>query len=59
MIVYDTETFNTDRATPYAKFLYRLSKISGEFYCNITDRELEKCKKFVLFSKEQVVLTKC
>ena len=30
MIVYDIETFNTDRVVPYAIGIHRLSKISGK-----------------------------
>ena len=30
MIVYDIETFNTDRSIPFANCIYRLSKISGK-----------------------------
>ena len=30
MVVYDLETFNINRAIPYANCLYRLSKISGK-----------------------------
>ena len=28
MVVYDIETFNTDRAVPYANCIYRLNKMS-------------------------------
>ena len=31
MIVYDMETFITDRAVPYAICIYRLSKNSGKY----------------------------
>ena len=43
MIVYDIETFNTDRAVPYANCIYRLSKISGKYIRDITEREYQKC----------------
>ena len=39
MIVYDIDTFNTDRAVPYANCIYRLSKISGKYNRDITERE--------------------
>ena len=39
MIVYDIETFNTDRSVPYANCIYRLSKISGKFNRDITEYE--------------------
>ena len=45
MIVYDIETFNTDRAVPYATRKYRLSKISGKYNRDITEREYEKIRK--------------
>ena len=45
MIVFDLETFNTDRAVPYASCIYRLSKNSGKCNRDITQREYEKCRK--------------
>ena len=45
MIVYDIETLNIIKCVPYAKCIYRLSKNSGKNYRDISDRELEKCKK--------------
>ena len=44
MIVHELATFNTDRAIPYANCIYRLSKISGKYNRDITDREYEKCR---------------
>ena len=38
------EAFNTDRVLPYAFGLYKLSKVSGKYYRDITQRELEKCR---------------
>ena len=37
MIVYDIETFNTDRAVLFAIGIYRLSKISGKYNRDITE----------------------
>ena len=45
MIVYDIETFNTDKAVPYANCIYRLSKISGKYYRDISEKENEKCER--------------
>ena len=45
MIVYDLETFNIDRAIPYSSCIYRLSKNLVENYRDITELELENCKK--------------
>ena len=45
MIVFDMESFNTDRAVPYTSCKYRLSKISCKNNRDITDRENEKCRK--------------
>ena len=45
MIVYDIETFNTDRVVPYANCIYRLSKLSGKYIRDLTQREYEKCRK--------------
>ena len=45
MIADDIETFNTDRAAPYANCINWLSKISGNNNRVITEREYEKCRK--------------
>ena len=45
MVVYDLETFNTDKAVPYAKCIYRLNKLSGKYNRDITGQEYEKCRK--------------
>ena len=39
------KTFNTYKAFPQANSIYRLNKISGKYFRDITNRELEKCKK--------------
>ena len=39
MVVYDLEAFNTDKAVPYAICLFRLSKTSGKYNRDITQRE--------------------
>ena len=44
-IVYDLETHNTDRATPYCISSYRSSKISERYGRDQTRDELDKCKK--------------
>ena len=46
-ITYDLETHNTDRAKPYV-FCYRLSKLAGKYYRDLTPYQLEKCKKDTL-----------
>ena len=45
IIVYNLETFNIDKAVPYASCIYRLSKISGKYNQDMTQREYEKCRK--------------
>ena len=45
MVVYDIESFKTDRAIPYANCIYKLSKIPGKCNRDITNPELEKCRK--------------
>ena len=45
MIVFDIESFNTDRAVPYANCIYRLSENLGRYNRDIIHRELEKCRK--------------
>ena len=42
MIIYDIETFNIDRAFPYANCIYTLSKISGKYNRDITEQVCEK-----------------
>ena len=44
-MVYDLGTSNTDRAVPYAVCIDEPSKISGQYFQDISDQELEKCKK--------------
>ena len=43
-IVYDLETHNTNRARPYLFCFYRLSKIAGRYYSDLTQDEYKKCK---------------
>ena len=45
MIVYFLKTFNTDRAVPFGNCIYRLSKLSGKYSRDVTQREYEKCKE--------------
>ena len=44
-IIYDLETFNSDRPRPYVFCFYRLSKLARRFNRDLTPCELEKCKK--------------
>ena len=41
-IVYDLETYSTDRARPYKITFYRLSKIAGRYYRDPTQEDLQK-----------------
>ena len=43
MIVYDIETFSTIICVPYAICIYRLSKISGKYYRDISEKHYQKC----------------
>ena len=43
MIVYDIESFNSDRAVPYASGIYRLGKISGKNNGDISEKDCQKC----------------
>ena len=43
MIVYDIETFSTIKCVPCANCIYRLSKISGKYYRDISEKEYQKC----------------
>ena len=42
MVVYDIETFNTDRAVPYAICIYRLKKLSGKYNRDISEKVYQK-----------------
>ena len=44
MIVYDIETFNTDRVVLYANCIYGFKKISGKYYRDITEKENNRKK---------------
>ena len=44
-IVYDLETYSSDRAKPYNMTFYRLSKMAGRYDRDPTQKELEKSKK--------------
>ena len=43
MVVFDIETFNTDRAVPYANCINRLSRLSGKNNRDISEKEYQKC----------------
>ena len=43
MIVYDIETFSTIKCVPYANCIYRLNKLSGKYYRDISEKEYQKC----------------
>ena len=43
VVVYDIETFSTIKCVTYANCIYRLSKISGKFYRDISEKEYQKC----------------
>ena len=43
MVVFDIETFNTDRAVRYAYCIYRLNKISGKYNRIIKEQEYQEC----------------
>ena len=44
-IVYDIETYSTDRARPYCISFYRLSKLAGRYNRELNPNELDKCRK--------------
>ena len=43
MVVYDIETSKTIKCVPYANCIYRLSKISGKYHRDISEKEKQKC----------------
>ena len=56
MNVYDREIFNTDRAVSHGVCIYRLSYFSGNFSRDITEQELQNCKKScVVFERNNCI----
>ena len=43
VIIYDIETFSTIKCVPYANCIFRLSKISGKYHRDISEKEYQKC----------------
>ena len=43
-MLYDLETYNTINCAPYAKGIQKLSKISGNYHRDITEKEYQKCQ---------------
>ena len=43
IVIYDLETFHKIRAVPYCSCIYKLSKISGKYYRDISEQEYQKC----------------
>ena len=43
IVVYHSETFNKIRVVPYCSCIYKLSKISGKYYRDISEQEYQKC----------------
>ena len=58
MIVYDLETFNTDKAVPCASCIYRLKKLQVNTIERYNTENMRNIEKIVLFSREQIVLIK-
>ena len=50
--MYDLETFNKIRAVPYCSCIYKLSKISGKYRRDISEKEYEKCLNDCVIFKE-------
>ena len=42
IVIYDVETFTTIKCVLYSNCIYKLSKISGKNYRDITEQEYEK-----------------
>ena len=42
-VIYDLDSFNKFRAVPYCSCIYKLSKISGEYYRERSEQEYQKC----------------
>ena len=44
-VVYDIETFDTDKAIPYILRIYKLTQMSAKYNRDTTQQEYEKCRK--------------
>ena len=44
-VVYDLETFNKIKAVPYCSCIYKLSKISGKYHRDISEKDYRNCLK--------------
>ena len=51
MVLYDIVTSNTDRAVLYAKCIYRLSKLSGKYNRDISEKDYQNVRMIVSFLK--------
>ena len=45
IVVHDLETFNKIGAVPYCGCMYKLSKISGKYHGDLSEKEYQKCLK--------------
>ena len=43
MVVYDLGTFNKIQVVPFCSCIYKLSRISGSYHREITEKEYKKC----------------
>ena len=41
--MYDLETSNKVRVFPYSSCIYKLSKVSGNYHRDITEKKYQKC----------------
>ena len=56
IVVYDLKTFIKVRIVLYCSCIYKLSKISGKYHRDISEKEIPKCQMIVMFLKELIVL---
>ena len=50
MVDYDIETFKTIKSVPHSNWIYRLSKISGKYHRDLSEKEYQKClNDFIVF----------
>ena len=59
IVVYDLETFNKLRAVPCCNCIYKLSKTSGKYHRDISEKEFQKSPNDCWFLRELIVLMKC
>ena len=59
VIVYDIETYNKERAIPYAIGFYPVSKIVSKWDRDLTQTEIDKCLNDISIFEGKIVFLIC